>query len=184
MAKAKTKLKAKSSEGLWYSLALARIGLGFVFLWAFFDKLFGLGFATCRDPKTDVVSTMCEKAWINGGSPTDGFLKFAAKGPFADLYSNLVGNQIVAFLFMAGLLLIGVTLVLGIGVKIAAISGSLMLLMMWSAVLPPENNPVIDDHIIYIFTLMAIKHANDNQRLGLGSWWAKQSLVKQYPVLH
>ena len=33
-----------------YALALARISLGLIFLWAFFDKLWGLGFATCRDP--------------------------------------------------------------------------------------------------------------------------------------
>ena len=43
----------------WYALALSRILLGFVFLWAFLDKTFGLGFATAA-----------EKAWVAGGSPS------------------------------------------------------------------------------------------------------------------
>src|SRR5690606_6862690 len=52
-----------------YVLAAARIAIGWVFLWAFLDKTFGLGFATAR-----------EDAWINGGSPTFGFLNFATEG--------------------------------------------------------------------------------------------------------
>jgi thiosulfate dehydrogenase [quinone] large subunit len=175
--------KSKSSDGLWYSLALARIGLGFMLLWAFVDKLFGLGFATCRDIQTNQVARACSDAWVNGGSPTDGFLKFAAKGPMQDIYNGMVGNQFVSILFMVGLLLIGMALILGIGVKIAVASGTLLFLMMWSSVLPPENNPILDDHIIYIFTLLAIGFGNDNQRLGLGGRWSKQGLVKQYPIL-
>lgn len=180
MKKPKSK---NNNNAAWYTLALARISLGFIFLWSFFDKLFGLGFTTCRDAKTDIVTTMCEKAWINGGSPTDGFLKFAAKGPFADLYGSLAGNQLIATLFMAGLLLVGLALVLGIGIKVAVVSGSLLMFMMWTAVLPPEHHPVLDDHIVYIFTLLTIMFANSNQKWGLGSWWSRQKLVKNYPVL-
>jgi hypothetical protein len=40
------------------ALAVLRVATGLVFLWAFLDKLFGLGYAT---PGT--------KAWIAGGSP-------------------------------------------------------------------------------------------------------------------
>ncbi|MER7365496.1 hypothetical protein ABT353_22580, partial [Nonomuraea wenchangensis] len=46
-----------------YVWAAARISIGWVFLWAFLDKTFGWGFAT-----------PAAKAWINGGSPTTGFL--------------------------------------------------------------------------------------------------------------
>jgi thiosulfate dehydrogenase [quinone] large subunit len=180
---AKKKTNSSQSDKVWYSIALLRISLGLIFLWAFFDKLFGLGFATCRDAKTDVVTTMCSNAWVEGGSPAEGFLKFATKGPLQDFYSGLAGNTFIDFLFMAGLLLIGVALIFGVAIKIAAVSGSILMLMMWSAALLPENNPLLDDHIVYIFALMAILYGNDNQKLGLGSRWAKQELVKRFPIL-
>jgi uncharacterized membrane protein YphA (DoxX/SURF4 family) len=46
-----------------------RLVLGFIFLWAFVDKVFGLGFATASS-----------KAWIHGASPTAGFLMFFLTG--------------------------------------------------------------------------------------------------------
>ncbi len=165
------------------ALALARISLGLIFLWAFFDKLIGLGFATCRDAKTDVVTQMCSKAWLEGGSPTLGFLKFGTKGPLADFYQSLAGNSLVDWLFMGGLLLIGTALVLGIGMRLATITGSLLLIMMWSAALPPDNNPILDDHIVYILLLLALGATNKQQVFGLRGWWVKQSIVKTYPVL-
>lgn len=126
-----------------------RISMGFVFLWAFLDKTFGLGFATT-----------VEKAWINGGSPTTGFLSFATKGPFAELFQSLAGIAIVDWLFMLGLLGVGVALIFNRYIKWAAIAGSAMLLLMYLAVLPPENNPIIDDHLIYIlvFAVLAIRN--------------------------
>jgi thiosulfate dehydrogenase (quinone) large subunit len=162
--------------------ALLRISLGAIFLWSFFDKLIGLGFATCRGTETGV-DVMCSKAWLQGGSPTFGFLQFGTDGPFADLYQGMAGTPLVDWLFMFGLLGIGVALILGIGVRIAALSGSLMLLMMWTAVLPPENNPILDDHIIYILVLAGIYRTNKNQAWGLRNRWTKQPIVKKLPIL-
>src|SRR3989344_3561195 len=82
-----------------YGLALARIALGLIFFWAFIDKLFGLGFATKP-----------ENAWLAGGSPSTGFLSNAVHGPFAGLYNALSGVAIVDWLFMLGLLGLGVAL--------------------------------------------------------------------------
>lgn len=178
-----TKKVSRHSETPHYYWAAARIALGITFLWAFLDKLFGLGFATCRDAKTDVVATMCEKAWINGGSPTEGFLQFATKGPLADLYQSMAGNPLVDILFMAGLGLIGATLILGIGIRVAAVSGAIMMIMMWSATLLPANNPLIDEHIIYAIVLLGILSANKNQKWGLRELWVKQSLVKRFPII-
>ncbi len=171
---------ADQSVYLW---AAARIMLGFIFLWAFVDKLFGLGFATCRNPETNVVTVMCNKAWINGGSPTSGFLEFATKGPLAEFYRGLAGNSFIDLLFMAGLLLIGFALILGIGIRIATVSGVVLMLMMWSSALFPENNPLIDEHIMYIIVLLGILASNSNQKWGLRNWWVKQSIVKRLPIL-
>ena len=161
--------KQNSTEYIW---ALLRIGVGFTFLWAFLDKLFGLGFAT-----------EAGKGWLEGGSPTFGFLNFAATGPLKDFYSGLAGNAVVDWLFMLGILAIGLPLVLGIGVRIAASIGVVMLLMMYSALLLPENNPVLDEHIIYAVIMAGVAIGNPGYEVGLGRWWGKTKLAKSLPVL-
>jgi thiosulfate dehydrogenase (quinone) large subunit len=151
---------------------LTRIALGWIFLWAFLDKAFGLGHGTAS-----------KDAWINGGSPTFGFLKFGAAGPFKSFYNSIAGDAWADWLFMIGLLAIGVTLILGVFMNLAAAAGALMLLLMWTAVLPPENNPVIDDHIVYALTLglLALLHAG--RWLGLGQMWERMPFVQRSPIL-
>lgn len=177
------KVNSTVSGKILYVWASLRIALGFVFLWAFVDKLFGLGFATCRNPTTEAVVLGCEKAWIAGGSPTTGFLKFATQGPLEGFFRGLAGIALIDWLFMGALLLLGVALVLGVGVRLAAIGGSILMLSMWLALLPPENNPLIDEHIIYIGVLIGLALVNDDQRFGLGAWWARKSLIQKFPIL-
>ena len=128
-----------------FVLTTLRLVMGFVFLWAFLDKVFGLGFATTPD-----------KAWIHGGSPTAGFLSFAVKGPFAEIFHSLAGVAVVDWLFMLGLLFVGLTLILNRYVKWGCVAGILMLALMYLSLIPPENNPLIDEHIVYILVLWLI----------------------------
>lgn len=107
------------SRALRHVLALVRLSIGWVFLWAFFDKLLALGFATSRDQETGVVDWFGPTAWINGGSPTEGFLGNATKGPLAGLYSSFAGAAWADWLFMAGLLGIGAGLMLGIAMRLS-----------------------------------------------------------------
>ncbi len=122
--------------------------MSFIFIWAFLDKLFGLGFSTTSD-----------NSWINGGSPTTGFLMNATYGPFVNFYKSLAGIVLIDWLFMLGLLFIGLTLLFNKYVKYGAIAGILMMLFMWTSMLPPENNPVVDDHIVYsiVLAILAVK---------------------------
>ncbi|MFA6391855.1 MAG: hypothetical protein WCW66_03855 [Patescibacteria group bacterium] len=160
------KTKAQSVWGI------LRITLGLILLWSFFDKLFGLGFDTVTD-----------KSWLAGNSPTVGFLKFGTDGPLASFYQNIAGNALVDWLFMLGLLLVGMALILGIGMRIAGFSGSLMMLLLWSAVLPKVHNPILDEHIIYILVLLGLTYSDAGRFIGLGNWWQNTQLVKKYPFL-
>lgn len=162
-------------------MGLVRIGLGLIFLWAFFDKLIGLGFTTCRDAETQAVTVMCDQAWLMGGSPTTGFLKFATHGPFADLYTMLAGSPLVDWLFMLGLLGIGAGLTLGILMRLSVVSGTVMLLMMYTAALPPEHHPLIDEHIIYALILLYFWFIPVGSWLGYEKEWKK--IVRRYPYL-
>lgn len=152
---------------------ILRISMGVIFLWAFFDKTFGLGFATAR-----------ENAWIGGVSPTAGFLANATRGPFAGFFQSLAGVALVDWLVMLGFLLIGTALILGIGVKIAGYSGAAMMLLFFLAgFIPPKNNPFLDEHIIYAIVLVLIANAKSGHCLGFGRRWCKTKLVKKNPVL-
>jgi thiosulfate dehydrogenase (quinone) large subunit len=155
-----------------YVFAGVRIALGWVFLWAFLDKLFGLGHETAS-----------KAAWINGGSPTEGFLKFGASGPFARFYHDIAGAGWADWLFMLGLLGIGIALIAGIGMRVAAFAGAVLLVLMWSVVLPPDNNVFMDDHLIYAGTLVGLALINAGDTLGLGRWWKNTDLVKRYAWL-
>lgn len=84
---------------------------------------------------------------------------------------------------MLGLLGIGSALVLGIGMRAATAAGVVLYLMMWSVVLPPETNPVIDDHIIGAVTLVVLFLLNAGQTWGLGHKWNATEGVKSYPIL-
>ena len=155
-----------------YIWGLLRIGIGWIFLWAFLDKLFGLGFTTAKD-----------KSWLMGISPTEGFLKMGTHGPFAIIFKSLAGYAVIDWLFMIGVLLLGLALIFGIGVKIASFFGIILLSLMWLAVLPPEHNPILDEHIIYLIILIGVYKANAGRILGLGKYWSKTKLVKKYSIL-
>ena len=149
-----------------YVWGVLRILLGWTFLWGFIDKLYGLGFATAAD-----------KSWLDGVSPTFGFLKFATKGPFAGFYQSLAGNPVVDWMFMMGLLLIGLALILGIGTRVACYSGMLMMAMMYtSGFIWPEHNPFVDEHVINAIILLGLAISDSGKYIGFGNWSRSQNL--------
>ncbi len=131
-----------------------RYVLSFVFLWAFFDKTFGLGF-----------STTLEKAWINGGSPTAGFLTHGTSGPLASIFQSISGYAIIDWMFMLGLLGIGISLLFNLYTRLGATFGIIMMILMYLAVMPPANNPVVDEHIVYALVLaLFLGNKNKNKK--------------------
>ncbi|MEU4605436.1 hypothetical protein AB0F43_20835 [Kribbella sp. NPDC023972] len=68
------------------------------------------------------------------------------------------------------LAVVGLALILGIGMRIAAVTGALLYVLMWTAALPPENNPVLDDHILGAITLVALA------LVAAGNVWGRAAL--------
>jgi len=165
------------------ALAVLRIVTGAVFLWAFLDKLFGLGYAT-----------PAARAWINGGSPTNGFLSHVTVGPLQGFFGSIAGAWWADWLFMLGLAGVGIAVILGIGTRIAAAAGTLMMLLMWLAEYPlarftstgdptGSTNPLIDYHIVYALALIAIAATAAGAVWGLGRRWAALPIVQRHPWL-
>jgi len=165
------------------SAAVLRIAMGLVFLWAFLDKTFGLGYATPS-----------ERAWINGGSPTQGFLGNLDHGPFAEMFRGWAGAAWADWLFMLGLAGLGVALIAGIGLRIAAVAGTLMMLLMWAAEWPLDRftdageptmstNPILDYHIIYALVIITLALSAAGNTWGFGKQWARLDVVAKNPWL-
>ncbi|MEV4420239.1 DoxX family protein [Patulibacter sp. NPDC049589] len=154
-----------------YAWALTRIGLGWLFFWAFIDKMFGLGHDTTSG-----------QAWINGGNPTKGYLS-SATGPLDGLFQGMAGGWLVNVLFMAGLLAVGAALMLGVAHRLATLGGVLLVALMWVSHLPPDSNPFLDDHLIYAAVLVGLLFAGADRTLGLGERWSKLGIVRRLPLL-
>jgi thiosulfate dehydrogenase [quinone] large subunit len=172
-AEASSPARASSTREtfLRYLWAVTRLCMAWVFLWPFFDKLVGLGH-----------NTTSAGAWINGGNPSKGFLS-GSIGPFHSFYQSIAGAGWVNWLFMLGLLAIGLTLLLGVAMRFAAAAGSLLLILMWSASLPPDQDVWLDNHIIYALLLLGLLLVGAGNTLGLGRRWTRTKLVRRFSWL-
>ncbi|MFR0355903.1 hypothetical protein [Streptomyces sediminimaris] len=165
------------------ALASLRVLTGFVFLWAFLDKTFGLGYATASG-----------KGWVDGGSPTKGFLSSVAAGPMQSTFHSWAGDTWADWLFMLGLLGIGAAVMTGVALRPAAVAGTAMMALMWMAEWPPakhladgspsmSTNPFADYHVIYAVVLIAVAAAAAGTTWGLGRWWAGLPVVRDHAWL-
>ncbi|MFJ4682924.1 hypothetical protein [Streptomyces sp. NPDC088789] len=162
-----------------YALAGLRLVTGFVFLWAFLDKTFGLGYATPSG-----------KGWLDGGSPTAGFLGGVRVGPMESAFHAWAGAAWADWLFMLGLLGVGLALTAGVALRCAALAGTVMMALMWIAEWPParhlsdgsasmSTNPFADYHLVYAVVLIALAAASAGDTLGLGRAWSRLPLVRR-----
>ena len=156
------------------TLAVLRIATGFIFLWAFLDKTFGLGYSTTR-----------AQAWINGGTPSQGFLKSpAVVGPFKPFFAA-IASPTTDVLFMLGMLAVGLAVILGIGLRISAIAGTIILLFMYVAEWSfgpnaASTNPVVDYHIIFALSLIVVAVLLAGDAWGLGRSWKRLNIVQNH----
>ena len=176
-----TETRTAGAGHVW--LAVTRVGVGFIFLWAFLDKMFGLGY-----------STPTARSVLNGGSPTKGFLSNVDVGPFQDFFRSIAGAPVVDILFMLSLLGIGVAMILGAGLRIAAISNAVLMLGMWAAEWPlaklasdgkasGSTNPFMEYHVVYGLIGIVLAYFAISSRYGLGHWWSKLPIVRKHRIL-
>lgn len=165
------------------ALGATRLLTAVVFLWAFADKAFGLGYATPG-----------ERSWANGGSPAGGYLASVDVGPMAGVFNSWAGSTLVDALFMGGLPAVGVALLAGVARWPAALGGGLMMLTMWVAAWPPareladgtpsmSTNPLVDHHLLYAAVLVALAATAAGHHAGLGRRWEEVPLVRRFPWL-
>ena len=166
------------TKGMW-AWTVLRLLLGWSFVWAFIDKLFGLGFSTCRAPDSSSIDFVCDAAMIRGGSPTYGLLEFGTESSHTGFLFQWMASAgpdtigVADVLFMLALLLAGVALMLGIGVRIAALGSALLMLCMFLAIdVWPETNPINSSHVIEMAAFLGIATVGPG-RFALQNWFVR-----------
>jgi len=166
--------KDLKSGKAWSILAL-RVSLGFVFLWAGYEKI--------------------EKE-LAGGLITQGFLAHVS-GPFAFLFTGMSGSPIIDGLLVYGELLIGISLVFGVLTRVGGISGALMTALLYMSTLPAmtagftgsyldflmSKNALVSYYIIYIFVFVAFVFLVPGRFLGLDGLLQNLGFVKRRRIL-
>ena len=139
-----------------------RLSMGWIFIWSGFDKLI-----------TDFSSA--------------GFLANASRGPLKDIFIDMGTNQtaldVIDPLVIWGQILIGFSLILGLFTRVGAFFGAVQMLMFYLPVLYPENNPFMDEHIIYIGILGLLGALGAGRIVGIDAFLEQTTTVKKMPAL-
>lgn len=77
---------------------------------------------------------------------------------------------------------------LGIGLRVSAVVGSFLMVLMYLAEWPfaantASTNPLVDYHIIYALALIVLAVLSAGDTWGAGAWWKKLPVVQRFPWL-
>jgi thiosulfate dehydrogenase [quinone] large subunit len=112
-------------------------------------------------------------------------------GPFQSAFHSIAGTWYADWLFMLGMLGLGLALITGVAVRAAAAAGVVILAMMWFAEFPfaqhtstgapsASSNPLTDYHFIYAAVLVVLAATSAGSTWGLGRRWAKVPFVSAH----
>lgn len=146
------------------SLFLLRVGLGILYGYAGWSKL------------------------VNPTWSAAGYLKGAKTATW--LYHFFLLPDIlpvINFLNEWGLFLLGVSLILGIGIRISGWAGIFVMAMYYVAILSfpyvGEHSWIVDEHVIYACALLVLISMNAGHVWGIAGWVERSVLGKKYPWL-
>ncbi len=141
---------------------VARLTLGWIFVWSGFDKLIR-------------------------GFTASPFLLHATQGPLTFWFHSLGGSQmatnIINPLVVWGEILIGLTLIFGIFTRAGAFWGTIMMMLYYLAQFPPAQNPWMDEHLVYILLLGLLSALGAGRILGLDAWIERLPWVKRHHLV-
>ena len=145
------------------SLFLLRLTTGWLFFYAGITKLL--------DPEWSSV----------------GYLKGAKS--FAGLFGTLTSPgvlPVVDFLNKWGLTLVGLSLILGVFVRLSSIFGAILMALYYlplSFPMPDTHSYIVDYHIIYLFALVVLGVWKAGRAWGFENWCSNLPICSKYPKL-
>lgn len=124
---------------------------------------------------------------LNPEWSAEGYLKGAKA--FTGLFGWFASPgvlPVINFINEWGLTLLGVSLILGIAVRLSSKLGALLMLLYYLPLGFPYPNAhalVVDEHIIYIAALLVLATMRAGRVYGLENWCANLPICSKYPRL-
>jgi thiosulfate dehydrogenase (quinone) large subunit len=145
------------------STVLLRVVLGWMFFYA--------GYSHLIDPKFSAAG------YLAGAKTFVGFYHYLASPGML---------PIVNFINEWGLTLLGVSLILGLAVRLSAKLGALLMILYWlplDILHPDAHSLIVDDHIIYAAALLVLSSLSAGRIWGLENWCSNLPICSRYPRL-
>lgn len=145
------------------SLFLLRVSLGWLFFYAGITKI------------------------LNPEWSAAGYLKGAKA--FTGFYEWLATPEVlpvVNFLNEWGLTLLGVSLILGVFVRLSSILGAIMMVLYYLPLgfpYPDAHSLLVDEHIVYAFVLLLFANFRAGRVWGLEKWCSGLPICSKFPKL-
>lgn len=146
------------------SLLLIRLSLGWLFFYAGITKILNPNFSAA------------------------GYLGTAKT--FPSLYQWLASPANIGWINVInewGLTLLGISLILGIGVRFSSVLGALLMFLYYLPVLDfpyVAHSYLVDEHIIYASVLIFFATVRAGRVYGLENWCENLPICKNFPKLH
>ena len=109
---------------------------------------------------------------------------------FAGFYNWLLQPNLlptINFINEWGLTLLGISLLLGIGVRLSSVLGAVLMLLYYFPVLdfpyPKPHSYMVDEHIIYALVLLYFAAARAGRVYGLEEWCSNLPICSKFPKL-
>ncbi len=125
---------------------------------------------------------------INPNFSAAGYLQGAKT--FAGFYQWLLSPgilPIVNFVNEWGLTLLGVSLILGVGVRLSSVFGAVLMLLYYFPTLdfpyPNAHSYIVDEHIIYAAMLLFFAAVRAGRAWGLENWCSGLPFCSRFPKI-
>lgn len=139
-----------------------RLLMGWIFLWAGFDKL------------------------INGFT-AEGFLLHATSGPlqswFNDLGASSTALSVIDPLVTYSQVLMGFAIFFGAATRLTLFFAAVMMFLFYIAQFPPEHDLFVDYYIVYIITYAMLGALGAGRVVGADQYVERLSIVRKFPRL-
>ena len=145
------------------SLTLLRVSLGWLFFYSGITKLLNPEWSSIK--------------YLEGAKSLTGFYGWMTQESVLPIVNAL--NEY-------GQLLLGISLILGIAVRLSTTLGAVLMALYYSALPFPYPNPqslIVDQHVIYALVLIYLGAVRAGRVYGLEIWCSKLPICARFPRL-